>query len=362
MDNQTLRAWLVLSHAHALSSTHVRSVLLRLKNPVKLVASIDTHGIKKSIVMRVQSIDSKLDVDHELAQMEKQQVDIITWDTDAYPTLLKEIHDPPPLLYYKGALPEPDRVLVSMVGSRRATHYGREATKRIAGGLSRHGLGIVSGLAFGIDGETHRSTLESGGYTVAVLAGGLDNNNISPSQHRGLANKIVNAGGCLMSEYPIGTVSEAYHFPRRNRIVAGLSRATVVVESTRKSGSLISADCALSENREVCAVPGPINSTRSEGTHQLIRNGATLVTCADDVLEAIDLEASQAALIVSSNIQTNGTEKRILTQLDHEPILIDDLARTLNMPVTELASQLTLLELKRLVQLLPGGYVVGVQS
>ena len=294
--------------------------------------------------------------------MHEQAIRLVTWQDATYPALLKQIHDPPPLLFYRGQLPATEHVLVSMVGSRRATRYGYDATSVLARDLVRHQLGIVSGLAYGIDGQAHESALEAGGYTLAVLAGGINDAHIAPSQHQPLAHSILKAGGCLLSEQPPGTPPEAYLFPRRNRIVAGLSRATIVVEATRKSGSLISADCALSENREVLAVPGPINSTRSAGTHDLIRSGATLITCADDVIEAIDLEASQTAQVVSSHSITTDAETAILQELDHEPTLIDDLARTLNTPVTDLTGQLTLLELKRLIQLLPGGYVVRVMS
>lgn len=358
MNQSTLHAWLTLARAHALQSTHVRRALLYLA-PDELLSTIHDQPIPPSIINRIAAIQSTFNIDRELNELEKHSVQIIDWQNKDYPALLKQIHDPPPLLFYKGGLPEPDRVLVSIVGSRRATHYGRDVTQSITRHLVHHQLGIVSGLAYGIDGEAHRATLEAGGYTVAILAGGLGSDTISPHQHKNLAQEIVTSGGCLMSENPIGTASEAYQFPRRNRIVAGLSRATLVVEATRKSGSLISADCALSENREVLAIPGPITSSRSAGTHDLIRSGATLITCADDIIEAIDIEASQTAQVVSSQATATESENTILQHLDHEPKLIDDLARELNLPVTTLTGQLTLLELKRLVKLLPGGYVIA---
>ncbi len=361
MEQKTLTAWLTLARAHALQSTQVRRVLLQL-GPVELVSSIEEQPLPPSIIRRITAVRSNFELDHELAELNRHQISIINWDDSRYPSLLKEIHDPPPLLFYRGTLPAPDQVLVSIVGSRRATRYGRDATTWLTRDLVRQGLGIVSGLAFGIDGEAHRATLTNNGYTIAVLAGGLDNASIAPDQHQPLAEEIVAEGGCLLSEHPIGTPTEPYQFPRRNRIVAGLSRATLVVEATRKSGSLISADCALSENREVCAVPGPINSTRSAGTHDLIRSGATLITCAGDILEAIDLDASQAAQIVRSQHQTTDVEQTILTHIDHEPILIDDLSRKLDLPLTDLTGTLTLLELKRLVKLLPGGYVIGTND
>jgi len=358
MDQDLRFAWLVLARAHVLHSTHVRRVLLRLQSPQTLIDTIDQHNIPPAICQRIHTTQHTFDLAKEEQLLLQHQVQFLTWTDPRYPTLLKEIHDPPPLLFFKGTLPAADQVLISIVGSRRATSYGHLVAKRLAGDLTRHGFGIVSGLALGIDGDAHKATLEVGGYTIAVLAGGLDESHISPTFHVQLARDILASGGCLMSEQTIGTPSEPYQFPQRNRIVAGLSRAILIVEATLKSGSLISADCALSENREVCAVPGMITSDRSEGTHALIRQGATLVTCADDVLEVIDLEASQAAQVVSHSISTNPQDQSILDQLDHEPTLIDDLARTLAMPVTSLAGHLTLMELKRLVQILPGGYVV----
>ncbi|HBU28201.1 TPA: DNA-protecting protein DprA [Candidatus Uhrbacteria bacterium] len=360
MNQNVLSAWLMLARAHVLHSTQVRRVLLRLRDPIRLVETFNQHAFPPSIVKRFSATRHTFDFDKEQALLQKQNVHVLSWTCDAYPVLLKEIHDPPPLLFYKGSLPTPSQVLISMVGSRRATAYGHTVTSRLAGDLTRMGFGIVSGLALGIDGDAHKAALSQGGYTLAVLAGGLDEACLSPSFHIPLARDILAADGCLVSEHPIGTAAEAHNFPQRNRIVAGLSRATIVVEAALKSGSLISADCALAENREVCAVPGMVTSDRSAGTHALIRQGATLVTCANDVLEVIDLEASQTAQVISNHTLHDPTEQRILNELDHEPTLMDDLSRTLTMPVTDLAGHLTLMELKRLVLILPGGYITRV--
>jgi DNA processing protein len=211
----------------------------------------------------------------------------ITPHDERYPAVLGEIAHPPKQLYINGEL-ETSRPLVAVVGSRKATSYGQEAATRIAGELARSGVGVVSGLAFGIDAAAHRAAVDAGGYTVAVMASGLDI--IHPVRNRQLARDIIASGGALVTEYRNGTPPTRQRFPARNRIIAGLCAGTIIVEAGVRSGALITAEFALEENRDVMAVPGNITQPLSEGTNNLIKAGAAPVTNADDVLDVLGLE------------------------------------------------------------------------
>lgn len=205
---------------------------------------------------------------------------------DSYPGLLKEIGDPPLALFLRGILPPPDSVFIAVVGSRNPTPYGVEIAKKLGRELSADGVSVVSGAAIGIDSSAHRGALESEGSTVGVLGCGVDV--VYPACNRSLLEAIVK-NGCLISEYPPGTKPDKFRFPERNRIIAGMCSGVVVVEAAETSGALITVEYALSENREVFAVPGPILSPKSAGTNSLIRSGATPVTCTDDILEGIGI-------------------------------------------------------------------------
>jgi len=203
---------------------------------------------------------------------------------ERYPVGLRWIHDPPRALYVRGTLVEEDRPALAIVGSRKASAYGRAVAERIAGELARDGVTVVSGLAVGIDEAAHRGALRAGGRTIAVLGSGIDR--IYPPQNRRLADEIAERGA-VVSELPPGTPPLAHHFPRRNRLVSGLSLGVVVVEANEKSGSLITARLALEQGREVCAVPGEVGLDRTKGVHALIRRGAKLVETGADVIEEV---------------------------------------------------------------------------
>ncbi|MBT6254191.1 DNA-protecting protein DprA [Candidatus Uhrbacteria bacterium] len=266
-----------------------------------------------------------------------------------FPTLLSEIHDPPERLFFRGQLSEDPEVCVAVVGTRKATHYGKHVTKKLVTELARHNITIVSGLAYGIDAEAHRATLDAGGRTIAVLAGGVDNPSITPRAHEDLAHEIIAAGGCIMSEHPPGTSSRPYHFPARNRIIAGMCQLTLIIEAQAKSGTMITAAAALRENRDVLVVPGPITSPYSEGPHQLLKDGAIPVTCTQDILEILDLTAAHAAADIKRVIPMSEDERSLLEFITHEPINTDELSRISKISITSVTQLLTLLELKTLV-------------
>jgi len=266
---------------------------------------------------------------------------------DAYPRILREIPGPPPVLYYRGSLPEQDDPTVAIVGTRRATSYGREATTRIASDLAAAGVTIVSGLAKGIDGYAHRAALEAGGRTIAVMASGVDI--VYPPEHRQLAERITESGA-LVSDFPPGTKPDAPNFPARNRIISGLSQATVVVEAPARSGALITVGFAADQGRDVYAVPGSILSSASDGTNKLLRQGATPLTSAVDLLDDLHLstivqedEPAQIAFPMSDE------ERAIYALVTAEPQHIDELAYSAGHSISQASALMTMLELKGLV-------------
>ena len=269
--------------------------------------------------------------------------------TDAdYPKRLRQISDPPPYLFIKGSLTEADELAFALVGSRQATDYGKSITQKIASELVAKGITIVSGLATGIDSYAHKAALEAGGRTVAVLGCGLDI--IYPSENKILAKKIE-AQGALVSEFLFGTEPIAENFPKRNRIISGLSLGVIVVEAPAKSGALLTAQYALEQNREVFAVPGNLGKKTSEGANNLIKQGAKLVTKGEDILEELNLATAVTAKEFKKQLpELAEQEKAIYQVLSAEPIHIDKLAQESNLSISETLTGLLNLELKGLVR------------
>lgn len=273
----------------------------------------------------------------------------------AWPSGLAHASPPPKRLFLRGRLP--DVAGVAVVGTRRITPYGRACAEMLTREIVRLGMAVVSGLARGIDGVAHETALEAGGKTVAVIGGGLDDASIFPSSHIGLAKRIVEADGAVLSEYPPGAPSLKHHFPERNRLIAALSRAVLVIEAPRKSGSMITARLALDMGREVWAVPGAITQENSEGPNDLIRNGATPITGPDDIATALGFEVRnggrQARLFPMAELPP--PERAVAEKLSAGIDTADALARALQLSVTAVSSVLTALELKGLVRTVGGG-------
>ncbi len=272
--------------------------------------------------------------------------DVVTVLDDVYPRILREIPGPPPVLYVRGALPAQDEPTVAIVGTRRATSYGREATARIASELALAGVTVVSGLAKGIDGFAHRAALESGGRTVAVMASGVDI--VYPPEHRQLAERIVESGA-LVSDYPPGAKADAPNFPARNRIISGLSLATVVIEAPSRSGALITVGFAADQGRDVYAVPGSILSPASEGSNRLLRQGAIPLTSAADLLDDLKLAPSVAEEPEQIAFPMTDEERSLYALVTSEPQHIDELAYGAGFTIAAASALLTMLELKGLV-------------
>jgi DNA processing protein len=320
-------------------------------------AQLREAGLDRRALGNLLEARSTLSLDRELEKVEQAGVRLVCWEDAAYPRHLRNIYDPPPLLYVRGSLEKDDEWAVGVVGTRRATVYGKEATRRLTGGLASSGITIVSGLARGIDAQAHRAALDAGGRTVAVLGCGVDV--VYPPEHRRLAHEVVERGA-LLTEYPLGTQPEASNFPPRNRIISGLSLAVVVVEAGARSGALITADFAADQGRDVFAVPGNIFQRSSEGCNRLIREGAIPALSASDILEELNLTMVEQQAEVRSVVPASETEARLLDQLSLEPKHVDELCQTIDLPVSQVTGALALMELKGMVRQVGGmNYVVA---
>lgn len=267
------------------------------------------------------------------------------------PALLRQIADPPDGLFVRGELR--DAPAIAVVGTRRMTSYGRRAVRELVHDLVSYGFAIVSGLALGIDGEAHKAALDAGGYTIAVLATGIDDSTIYPREHLALAKRILLSGGALISEVPEGSPSFKFAFPKRNRLIAGLCPATIVVEAMPGSGSLITARLALEGNREVLAVPGPIWSATSSGCHELIGLGAKICTNAQNVIDALEMDQPALVAETRASMPLTADEGRLLEILD-QPLHIDQISELERTVPGVIGSRLSLLELKGYVEHLGG--------
>lgn len=310
-------------------------------------AALHDAGLDRRSLDNLLKVRRSLDLDRTLGMVERAGASVLTWEDERYPAALRNIADAPPVLYVKGALTDADAWALAVVGTRKATAYGRAVTEQLVGVLARSGLTIVSGLAKGIDAIAHRAALNAGGRSIAVLGSGVDV--IYPSDHRDLAQAIVNAGA-LISDYPIGTRPEATNFPPRNRIISGLGMGVLITEAGEGSGALITADYAVNQGRDVFAVPGNVLTPSSRGTNRLIQEGAKLVMDAEDILEELNLTMATQQAEVREAIPATAVEAKLLNLLSGEPVHIDDLCRLSALSIAEVSSNLTLMELKGLVR------------
>jgi DNA processing protein len=310
-------------------------------------------GIEPKAAFELANIKKTLNPDEELIKLEKIRVKILPITSEKYPSLLREIYDPPPVLLVRGEFPIPeDDFGVAVVGSRAVSQYGKQVTVELTRPLAQAGVTIVSGLALGVDALAHQTALDFGARTVAVLGNGIDQ--IYPSSNRRLAEEILEKGGAIISEFSIGTEPTNYNFPQRNRIIAGLSRGVLVTEAREKSGALITASLALDANREVFAVPGSIFSETSAGTNRLIQQGARPITRAEDILEAMNFGNLLQKVQVQKVVANSPEEARILQVLKKEPLHTDELIRLTALSVSKVSSLLSLLEMKGMVRNLGG--------
>jgi DNA processing protein len=272
-----------------------------------------------------------------------QEIKVVKIEDREYPEELKKIKDAPKVLYYKGILPKSDEKCLAIVGTRRCSPYGEQVALKMSGELADAGLIIVSGLAPGIDTFSHRAVVEKRKRTIAVLGTGLDEKSIYPQTNLDLSRKIIEYGGCLISELPEGTPGSKFSFPRRNRIISGLSLAVLVIEAKIKSGSLITADCAIKQNKKLFAVPGQIYSQNSAGPNGLIKNGAKLITNTNDVLNELGLSHLEAK---QNNIEAETKEEKLIIEaLKDEPLHVDKIIEKTKLNASAVATTIALMEI-----------------
>lgn len=318
-------------------------------------------GIGVEIARRIAAAKDEIDVQAEIDICAANHIRILTDHDEDYPRALREIHDPPAILFVRGQILPQDALAVAIVGSRHATHYGITQAERLAGGLARAGLTITSGLARGIDGAAHRGALAAGGRTLAVLGSGLLN--LYPPEHAELADEIV-ARGAVISELPAGSPPLSGAFPQRNRIITGLSLGVLVVEASTRSGALISARHAMEQGREVFAVPGRIDSRMSHGCHRLIRDGAKLVETIDDVLEELGplVAPAQSAAGVEvhqpAELLLNEIEQQVLAAIRIDATSIDEIIAACGLETGQVLATISVLEMRHLVRRLSANTLI----
>ena len=388
MQLEELESWIRLWRVPGIGTKKYQLLLENFGNPTNVFASNSSELTQAGI----SSKDANAIIDHKETN-DSSQADlawlatsdhhhIITIHCETYPQRLKQISDPPAVLYVHGNLSILNDPQIGIVGSRNPTQSGQNNAYEFAKHLAHTGLCVTSGLAMGVDGAAHQGVLDGNGPTIAVIATGIDR--VYPAKHRDLAHKIVN-NGAIISEFPLGTHPDSRHFPRRNRIISAMSYGVLVVEAALKSGSLITARLAMEQNREVFAIPGSIHNPLAKGCHQLIRQGAKLVETAEDILEemanVIDLKDHQSTSLDSEDsskssqsmnlekaneVSVSGShldpeQQDLLDKMGYDPIGIDQLVMTTTYDAAEIAAMLLMLELQNVVSANGGGTYTRIQ-
>jgi DNA processing protein len=320
----------------------------------------EVPGVGAKLTRSIVSACDEIDVEAELRLCREHGVSVLCDADPGFPRLLREIHDPPGILFVHGNLEPDDAMAIAIVGARHATSYGRQQAERLAGGLARAGLTVVSGLARGIDAAAHRGALEAGGRTIAVLGSGVLN--VYPPEHGKLAEGIRESGA-LISESPPRAQPMSGAFPQRNRLITGVSLGVIVVEAAERSGALISARHAMEQGREVFAVPGRVDSRASRGCHRLIRDGAKLVESVEDVLEELGplVEAAPRSdgrvIHHPAELRLNEQERQVLEAIESDPTSIDNVVAASGLPTHRVLSTISVLEMRRLIRRVSGNSV-----
>lgn len=355
----TKKAYILALHIiEGLGPIRLKKVLDYFKDP-KLAWETDIKefrvlGIPNPVLDKIKEAKKSFNPEVFLDNLKKDNINVYTIFDQEYPELLKQIYDPPIVLYIKGQITKADKKAIGIVGTRKMTGYGKIVTEKFANELAEQSITIVSGLARGVDTLAHRCAIASGGRTIAVLGGGL--NKIFPPENKGLADKIASQFGAVISEYPPDYPALAGNFPSRNRIISGLSKGVLVTEATLDSGSLITAKSALEQNREVFAVPGQISSPYCLGPLKLIQQGAKLVIDVEDILEELGLNKIQTKNINPSQVEgLSILEKLIIESLEDEALHIDDIIRLTKTPSALLSANLIKLEISGFIKSLGGG-------
>jgi DNA processing protein len=323
-------------------------------------ADLAGAGLNLKMIERLVSVREKVDLSLIWDQIHSKGIRVLTWMDELYPQRLKEIEQPPPVLYMRGELSQEDTWAVAIVGTRRVTPYGRQVTEEIASFLAANGVTIISGLARGVDAIAHNAALRAGGRTLAVLGSGVDK--IYPPENRAMADQIMQHGAVL-SDYVPGTPPESTNFPPRNRIISGLSMAVVVIEAGETSGALITAEFAAEQGREVFAVPGNILAPQSKGTNKLIQRGAHPLLSASDIMEALNLTRVGHHKAARKALPVDEVESKLYEAIGEEPIHVDEIRNLTGLPVEKVSATLVMMELKGMVRQVGNmHYVREIQS
>jgi len=338
-------------------------LMAHFENPEKIwnasFSEIVQSGIKKNLAEKIIQERNSIDPDKEWDKLQKENIAVVSLEDANYPQLLKEIHNPPYILYAKGDISLFNSSSLAIVGSRKFTEYGKRVAEGFGRDLANAGITIVSGLALGIDAIAHSGALEAEGKTIAILGNGLDEKSIHPRTNFQLSQEIIRNGGLLVSEYPIGTTPLPGNFPARNRIMAGMSFGTIVIEAALESGSLITANLALDFNREVFAVPGPIFYPQSQGPHSLIKRGAKLAASISDILEELSFikktENKEVTARKEAYLPASKEEECVLKTLGQEPTHVDTIVKLTRLETAIVSSVLTILEINGIIKNIGGG-------
>jgi DNA processing protein len=315
------------------------------------IAELKNAGIRQNIASEFISFRQTININAIINVIQNNNINVIQLGNEQYPKLLSEIYDPPYLLFVLGQMPElENRKSLAIVGARKATQYGIKLAHTLTREIVENNIITVSGLAYGVDQVVHEQTITSGGTTIAVLGHGILHK--PPSRQQELHKKIIENRGCIISEFPLYEPGYKTNFPIRNRIISGISNGTLIIEAAEKSGSLITAKSALEQNRDVFAIPGNIDSIYSVGTNILIKNGAHIVTNTQDILDVFDMKCAVAEKSRNTTIKIGDTmeEQMILNILSKSPSNIDEIIRHSNLPTHIIASTISIMELKGLIQ------------
>ncbi len=345
----------LLAHFSKMTPKRFKEMMHAFDSP-RVFFEADKKTIQSKLPWKEDLIDSFLlwrdDIDEKKIEkiLKQERITVLTKEDDAYPALLKHIYDPPFCLFVRGDLNLTNAYPIAVVGTRKHTAYGKQVTQEIVSTLAQHGLTVVSGLALGIDGIAHEATLTAGGITIAVLGSGINRHHVYPAVHRQLADRIVEHGGAVISEFPPGTLPSKFTFPRRNRIVSGISLGTLVIEAAEKSGALITSSCALDHGREIFAVPHPITSKTGMGPNKLIKEGAHIVTSAEDIIDILNLRELKTFTQNKKIVPDTPAEAALMNHLTRDPSHVDALTKASGLTSSEVNSTLTIMEMKGIVR------------
>ncbi len=344
--------WVGFNYVKGIGSVRMRALLEAFDGDLQAAWNAPTAhflnlGLNNRIIENLTKVRSQVNLEQIWQRMVSAGITALTWDDENYPRMLKEIDQPPPIIYQKGEILPEDETAVAIVGTRRVTAYGRGVTEDLAAFLARNRITVISGLARGVDAVAHKSALRAGGRTIAVLGSGVDR--IYPPENQQLAAEIAESGA-VISDYPPGTAPESNNFPPRNRIISGLSLAVVIVEAGETSGALITASFAANQNRDVLAVPGNITSPNSKGTNMLILNGARPLLNPEDVLEVLNLEQVNTRRMARKTLPADATEQQILDVIGEGTLSVDEISFLSALPIEIVSATLAMMELKGLVR------------